>query len=301
MSVRAQTSAAGLELTVELERGDLLPGRLVAGVLRLVATADREIRGISAALVGTEHWQFERTEHSGTKAGYQTRTVTAREQLSLVPLALHGPARLARGEERVVPFEVPVPALGPATLEATVAGILWAFEVRIDIPGRPDVGLSVPVAVHQPTALLRAGVVRVGQFALFEGADAASGAARATLELDPVPLCLGAPAVARLTVAAPEANLQEIRLELRVHVEATVTSGKEEELTIGTWRVAGEGRFGGEAQALEMPLAVPALRLPTIVLPHGRTAARLHLILARAFARDIHLVRDVALCTTTEI
>jgi hypothetical protein len=46
---------------------------------------------------------------------------------------------------------------------------------------------------------------------------------------------------------------------------------------------------------------VPGRDLPTIELPHGRTDAAFHVILARPLARDPHLVRDVAICSTTEI
>jgi hypothetical protein len=38
-----------------------------------------------------------------------------------------------------------------------------------------------------------------------------------------------------------------------------------------------------------------------IGLPHGRSDAQLHVILARAWAPDTHLVRDVAICSTIEL
>ena len=41
--------------------------------------------------------------------------------------------------------------------------------------------------------------------------------------------------------------------------------------------------------------------LPTIRLPHGRADGQFHVILAKAWAQDTHLVRDVAICSTTEL
>jgi hypothetical protein len=46
---------------------------------------------------------------------------------------------------------------------------------------------------------------------------------------------------------------------------------------------------------------LPKLWLPTIRLPHGKADAEFHVILAKAWAQDIHLVRDVAIASTTEL
>lgn len=46
---------------------------------------------------------------------------------------------------------------------------------------------------------------------------------------------------------------------------------------------------------------LPDVALPTIELPHGATAAALHVILATAWAPDPHLVRDIAIATTAEL
>ena len=50
--------------------------------------------------------------------------------------------------------------------------------------------------------------------------------------------------------------------------------------------------------------SLPTLRdawVPTVDLPHGTGRASFHVILAKAWARDLHYVRDVALCSTTEL
>ena len=41
--------------------------------------------------------------------------------------------------------------------------------------------------------------------------------------------------------------------------------------------------------------------LPTSRLPHGKADAQFHVILAKAWAQDTHLVRDIAICSTTEL
>ena len=41
--------------------------------------------------------------------------------------------------------------------------------------------------------------------------------------------------------------------------------------------------------------------LPTVELPHGKAQATFNVILARAWALDTHLVRDVTIATTREI
>jgi hypothetical protein len=128
------------------------------------------------------------------------------------------------------------------------------------------------------------------------GADA-----NASIALDPVPLCIGAPFRGSVTIATGRQTLQEVRLELRSRVEATVASGKDEQVTMWTGRVAGEGEFGGGNVTIPFEGELPALWLPTSRLPHGRADAQFHVILARAWAQDTHLARDVAICSTTEL
>ncbi|HET9344400.1 MAG TPA: hypothetical protein VFO05_01760, partial [Candidatus Limnocylindrales bacterium] len=180
------------------------------------------------------------------------------------------------------------------------AALTWRIEVKLDVPGfDPDV--SMDVVVLQPTALLRAGVVDVGQFALFPSADVAGADARGSIALDPVPLCIGAPFGGLLSVSTGRQKLQEVRLELRTRVEVTDVSGKEEDITLWSGRVAGEGEFGGTEAAMAFDGALPDRWLPTIRLPHSRADGRFHVILAKAWAQDTHLVRDVAICSTVDL
>jgi len=186
------------------------------------------------------------------------------------------------------------------TFEATVSRMDWRVEVKLDVPGMdPDV--TADVVVLQPTALLRAGVIDLAPFALYGSADAAGGGASATIALEPVPLCIGEPFRGSVTIAAAPQRLQEIRLELRSKVEATVASGKDEQVTLWTGHVAGEGEFGGGSVTIPFDGVLATPWLPTSRLPHGKADAQFHVILAKAWAQDTHLVRDIAICSTTEL
>jgi hypothetical protein len=295
----ARAESHGLSWEMRLERDRLLPGTLARGFVSLTASGGASGRGLVAALIATEQWRFRQTYTDG-QGHVQTRTVTETDELQRLPVQLSGPITLGAGERREFDLQVPVPPLGPATLEATVSRLTWELEVKLDREGTFDSAIVVPIRVLQPTALLRAGVVDVAEFALYEAADSATGEARARLEIKPMPICVGAPMEGTLTIeTGRELDLQEVRLELRVKARATVSSGEEEELTIWVGRLAGAGKFGGASQVIPFRVDVPALYLPTIELPHGRTDATCHVILARAMARDPHLVRDVAICSTT--
>src|SRR5262245_12599372 len=297
MTVTTTRSDGGVDFRLDLDADRVLPGRLVTGTVRLDFHGSTEVRGIIASLIATEMWQTTDTETNADGTTH-SETETHTHELRRLPVMLAGPSSYASGEGREFRLEVPVPPLGPATLDATVAGLTWRLEVKLDIPGfDPDV--TADVIVLQPTALLRAGVVHVGEFALYPSADADGGDARGSIELDPVPLCIDAPFRGRVSVATGRQRLQEVRLELRTRVEVTAVSGKEEEVTLWTGRMAGEGDFGGADVPFDGVL--PARWLPTIELPHSRTAGRFHVILAKAWAQDTHLVRDVAICSTTEL
>ena len=299
--LRATADSHGVDWELDLERDGLLPGQLARGHLRIRARDQVDARGLLVALIATEQWQFTRTD-TDSDGRTRTETVTRREELRRVPVQLLGPTILAAGETRELDLEIPVPPLGPASLDATVSALSWELEAKLDIPGGMDSAIVLPVRVLQPTALLRAGVVRVGQFALYAAADSATDEARATVELEPMPLCVGAPFRGRLTIETDAPiKVQEVRLELRISVEATVPSGRDETVTAWVGRLAGAGTFGGGSQALDFEGELPARDLPTIELPHGRTEAEFHVILAKAWARDPHLVRDVAVCSTTEL
>jgi hypothetical protein len=291
----------GIGWTLDLERDDLLPGRLVPGHLRLDFEKDVETRGLIVALVATEQWQHTETYTDG-QGHVQTRTKTERRELVREPVQVLGPTTFRQGETRELDLELPVPPLGPATLEATVSRLTWELDAKLDLAGGFDSGIALDVRVLQPTALLRAGVVHVGQFALYPAADSETDGARASVELDPMPLCVGAAFSGRLTLEMERPmKLQEIRGELRVKAKATVGSGLEEEITLWVGQLAGPGEVPGGTHTIEFRSELPPRDLPTIELPHGRTDAHFHVILARSMARDPHLVRDVAICSTTEL
>ncbi|HEX5467147.1 MAG TPA: hypothetical protein VFW92_10790, partial [Candidatus Limnocylindrales bacterium] len=125
----------------------------------------------------------------------------------------------------------------------------------------------------------------------------------ATLALDPVPLCCGAPFRGTLTATTGRPiELQAVRVALYVDAGATVSSGEKESILLWQGRLHGPGLFGA-AEEVTLPVegTLPVTWLPTVELPHGRSSARLEITLARAWAPDVHLTRDVAVCSTTEL
>ena len=292
-------SDAGVDFDLHMDRRELLPGQLATGTVRLTFQHAIAFRGIVASLTATEQWQWKRTTQ-GANGQTTTQTVTERHELQRLPVMLEGPGSHGVGETRDFRLELPIPPLGPATFEATVSRLTWCLEVKLDVPGF-DPSIETDIVVLQPTGLLKAGVIDVGEFALWPSADAASDGAGASIALDPVPLCIGGHFGGRLSITTAATRVQEVRLELRAKVEATVSSGLKEEITLWTGRVAGEGEIGGVDTSMPFEGVLPATWLPTIRLPHGRSDATFHVILARAWAPDTHLVRDIAICSTTEL
>ena len=300
MTASAHGSGGGFELTLELDSADLLPGRLVDGRLTIATADGGEFRGARVTLVGTETWRYDETTFD-SKGRPVTETHTARQDLPKVPVAVLGPTSLGAGETHEIPFQIPVPSLGPATFDGTELRVDWVLRAHLDIGGfDPDVEL--PVRVLQPTSLLRAGVVDVAQFALFDEAEAATDDLRGSIDVEPTPLCIGAPFRGTLTLTqGSRREVQEVRLELRVTAKSTVSGGREETITLWTGRLADTGEFGGEARAYPFEGVLDERDLPTVRTPHGRADAQLHVVVAVAWARDPHLVRDIAICSTTEI
>ena len=292
-------SSHGADWRLELERKALLPGRLVAGRIRVAAHGDIEARGLVVVLRAEEHWQHHVTT-TDSQGHTTTRVVTEREDVITVPVQVDGAVILAPGDDRTWTFELPVPPLGPATLEAKVAGVDWTVEAKLDVPGGLDSAIEVPVRVVQPVALLRSGGVPLAQFALFDRADVAVDDVTATIALDPVPLCSGAPFTGSVALHVGRARrLQGIRAEVRVHVEATVSGGLDE--TIVAWSGMAEGTELGGDRSIPLSGRLDERALPTVELPHGRASATFEVILATAWAPDPHLVRDVAIATTLEL
>jgi hypothetical protein len=290
----------GVEWQLELERSTLLPGRLVGGRVTLRAMRNVEARGLQVALVANEHWRY-RVVHTNAKGQPRTEVRTGWEELIRQPVAVEGALRLAAGATWSKSFEVPVPPLGPASLQATESGLDWTLQAKLDIDDAFDSGLEGELVVAQPVALLRSGAVRVREFALYESADVAEDDLTGSIRLEPMPLIAGAPFTGRLELRLDGSmTVQEIRAELRSVVESTVSNGMREEIVAWSGVLAQGGSYDGTL-GLEIAGALSARPLPTIELPHGRAHAQLHVILARAWARDVHLVRDVTIATTAEL
>lgn len=290
----------GVAWHLELDRSILLPGRLVGGRLTLRAEHAVEARGVVVALLAEEHWRYTVTERDAN-GNTSSRVVTARADLLREPVQVHGALRLAAGETWQSAFELPVPAMGPATLQAEDAGLEWTLEAKLDIDDALDSGVAGTVVVAQPTALLRAGAVHVGEFALYEKADVGADGVTGSIAFEPVPLVCGEPFTGRVELQLPDAtSLQEVRAELRIEVQATVGSGEHETIVAWAGQLAPEGSYEGTVH-WDIAGSLDSRPLPTIELPHGRAHATFHVILARAWAQDTHLARDVAIATTSEL
>jgi SpoOM protein len=297
-----ETSSGGALWHVELDRSVLLPGQLVGGRITIRAQDAIEARAVLVALIAEEHWRHEITERDAN-GNTTSRIVTSTDELLREPVQVHGPLHLAAGETWTTAFEQPVPAMGPATLVAEDAGLDWTFEAKLDIERGMDSSLEHAVVVAQPTALLRTGAVHVGEFALYESVQVSGDAAglTASIKLEPMPLGCGEPFAGRIELSLPEpAKLQEIRAELRVDVEATVSGGQSEEITAWAGVLATAGTYQGTV-GFDINGALDSRPLPTVELPHGKAQATFRVVLAKAWAPDMHFVRDVTIATTTEL
>lgn len=295
-----ESRSGAVDWHLELDRRLLLPGRLVDGRLRLRARGDVRARGLVVALVGIEHWRHRVTRSDG-QGHTHTEVVRSEGEPVREPVLVGQDVVLAAGEVLDRTFQLPVPSLGPATLEADDAGMDWTLEAKLDIEGGFDSHIEAPVVIAQPTALLRAGVVTLAELALYDAADSAADGVTARIKLSPMPLVCGEAFDGELTLTLPRAlRVQEVRVELRVRIEATVSQGEQEELTIWSGTVAGAGDLDGP-QAFALHGVLADTPLPSIELPHGRASATMHVILAKAWAVDTHLVRDVAIATTREL
>lgn len=290
----------GTSWHVELDRSVLIPGQLVDGRLRVRASDRVDARALVVSLTGVEHWRH-RVTRTDAQGHPTTEVVTSTGEPIREPVLLGGPIVIAAGAELERTFQLPVPPLGPASLEADDAGFGWTFEAKLDVEGGFDRLLQAPVVVAQPTALLRAGAIQLGEFALFERADVAGDDATGTVELRPMPLVCGEPFSGRVELHVPgRLRLQEVRAELRARVEATVSEGEHQDITAWSGTLAPAAEVGGDL-TFEVAGVLPARPLPSSELPHGRAGATFHVILAVAWARDTHLVRDVGIATTREV
>lgn len=306
MEMLTPIETSGGRWTATLEPEVLLPSRDARLTVSFVPDRDLKARGVRASLVATERYRYRETVSSPAANGsMSTRTVerTRTEEAARLETSLAGPGTLAAGQPVAWSWTFHVPDLGPASFEGEVLRCDWELAISVDLPMARDAGLRLPIHVAQPTALLRAGIVDAGQYALFEEAPANVDAHPAQVRIEPVPLCIAEPYRGAVTVETAEpVPVQEVRLELRVHVEVTVPGGLDEEILISLGHLEADGgTFGGPLATHRFHADPPEAWLPTVDLPHGRARARFHVILARAWSRDIHYVRDVALCSTTDL
>jgi hypothetical protein len=285
----------------QLDPAVLLPGRSVAVSLTYTPDRDHEGRAVRAMLRCVERYQYSRTEGTGSTAHEVTHTGV--EELARIEVKVADGLRFVQGQPVSWRVTFEVPGLGPASFEGDALRCDWTLEANVDVAMGLDPLLVQTVHVAQPMALLRAGVIDTGQFGLFEEAPVNLDALPAQIRLTPVPISLQSPFEGAFTVemAAP-AKVQEVRLELRVLSEVTVHGGHHDEIV--AWRgvlVAGPVPFGGPLAEHPFKADAPGGWLPSVDLPHGKSRARFHVILAQEWVPDTHYQRDVALATTDEL
>jgi hypothetical protein len=278
----------------------LLPGQRAAVSLTYTPGRDIRARGVRAVLRCVERYRYSRTEGAGKTAHRVTKTGV--EELVRLEVQLSGPYSFVKGQPVSWHCTFDVPGLGPASFEGEALRCDWTLEANVDVPMGLDPLVGQIVHVAQPMALLRAGVVHTGQYGLFEVAPVNLDALPAQVRLEPVPISLQSPFEGAFSVEmAGLGEVQEVRLELRVLSEVTVRGGHKDEIVAWRGVLAGPGLFGGPLAEHPFTGAASGAWLPSIDLPHGRARAEFHVILAQAWAPDIHYVRDVAVATTSDL
>ena len=286
--------------TIEPDPPVLLPGRRADVSVTYTPGRDFEARGVRAVLRCVERYRYSRTEGAGKTAHRVTKTGV--EELVRLEAQLAGAYRFVRGQPVTWHCTFEVPELGPASFEGEALRCDWTLEANVDVPMGLDPLVEQVVHVAQPMALLRAGVVDTGQYGLFEDAPVNLDALPAQVRLDPVPISLQSPFEGAFTVEmAGRGEVQEVRLELRVRSEVTVRGGHSDQIVAWRGVLAGAGMFGGPLAEHPFTGAASGAWLPSIDLPHGHARAEFHVILAQAWAPDIHYVRDVAVATTSDL
>jgi Arrestin (or S-antigen), N-terminal domain len=289
--------------SLTLDPGVLLPGKTARATLTYHPPRDVTARSVRARLRCIERWRYDTREATTTGQGVtssRTVTRTGEAELHRAEWQLAGETRLVAGQPESWSFEIEVPPLGPASFEGEELRCDWTLQATVDRKLAADDTATFAIHLAQPMALLRAGVVETGMYGLYEEAPANLDALPAQIRLEPVPINLQAEFRGAFTVQTAEPlQLQEVRLELRVAVEATVPGGRHEEILAARGRLDSDaGSFGGALDSHSFVVDAPRVWLPSIDLPHGRARATFHVILARAWARDDHYLRDVALATT---
>jgi hypothetical protein len=291
---------------IRIEPAVLLPGRQATATATYTPDHDHESRRVTITLRCVERYRYDRREPIVTGkgvSGVRTVTHTGVEELVRLEVEVAGPTRFKRSEAQTWNATFEVPGLGPASFEGEALRCDWTLEAKVDVAMSIDEGVQQAVAVAQPMALLRAGVLDTGMYGLFDEAPVNQDAHPAQVSLAPVPICLQAPFTGSFTVeTAKPIEVQEVRLELSVQAEVTVPGGHREEITV--WRgglPAAEGAFGGNLTRHAFQADAPGAWTPSVDLPHGRARGQFHVILALAWEPDIHYIRDVALATTSEL
>ncbi len=152
------TGADGdIEWVLELDRADLIPGRLVAGLVRMTALEDVRGRAVMVTLRGEERWKYVRPRRQG-----EPRRRGSRGPAGGPGSGCQARIELARGQS--LPAGVRAPGTGARAAHDRRRQGIGTVDARGE--ARHAMGSTRPSRRRsgslQPTALLRAGVVHVG-------------------------------------------------------------------------------------------------------------------------------------------
>ncbi len=124
-------------LALAVEPGTVERGRPLVVSVRITPPATTKLSGVEATLTGRE---------TVLRRSGKAFSVVHRE-VARVERQLAGALALRVGETRELTAELAVPESGPPTFVHAVGSVAWRVEVRVLVPGLPDVTTSAAVVV----------------------------------------------------------------------------------------------------------------------------------------------------------
>ena len=302
MTVTTNRSDGGVDFRLDLDTDRLLPGRIATGSVHL--DVRRRDRGPGHRREPDRHRDVaaRRTRRPTPTGHAHTETHTVSEELQRFRSCSPGRVPSPPARRASFKFELPVPPSGSGHVRgdrepADVAGRGQARRARASIPTssrrrRPPADRAAAGRRHRRRRvrpLRRRPTLRRRR-------------CERSIALDPV-AALHRRAVRRPAVTIATGRQQAPGGPPRAAVSKSRRPSRPAER--GDHAVdrprRRRGRVRRRRRSDRVRRRAAGTWLPTIRLPHGRADAQFHVILAKAWAPDTHLVRDVAICSTTEL
>lgn len=267
----------------EVEEGALVGGEIRAR-LRAKATKKISARGAAISVVGYLIREVQRSvTHKRGDSTYTERWVevqaTPLECRPLIEVPL--PVELVPGDPIDLEILAPAPRLGPPSVHAGIAAVVWTLQASWDIPLAADQRIAAIVPVSQHPDLVRSGVMTLGPSALLAdwGTDGASMSVRSALPHAP-----GSPL--ELQIRWPDASGgRGARVELYVDLSGGSS------LRLASVEVATASLASGVSVAFEIPADAP----PIFDAPGLSLRYRVRALIDRPFRPDSAIERNVAI------